>query len=219
MKSTLMKNSPQFNTGIESWNFIWQELGCKFPPAALHQEVVNAYSELRRQYHSLAHLEECLTSLSTVQRLCSHASEVAIALWFHDAIYDSRRDDNEEQSASWAERATQAHGMSQSVSQRIRALVLATKHSEQPQDPDAKILVDIDLSILGATEERFNEYEAQVRQEYGWVPEVDFRKGRQRILESLLSRSAIYSTEYFHDLLEAQARSNLRRSLVLLKKT
>ncbi len=219
MKSTALKNLPQFNTGLESWSFIWQELGCKIPPAALHQGIINAYNQPVRRYHSLVHLEECLTSLSTIRRLCFHSSEVAIALWFHDAVYDPHRDDNEEQSANWAKQAIQVNGISQTVSQRIQALILATKHSEQPQDPDARILVDIDLSILGATEEQFSEYESLVRQEYAWVPEADFRTGRQRILEGLLSRPAIYSTVYFRDRLEEQARSNLRRSLALLKKT
>ena len=118
-------------------------------PVTLYWEIVKAYREPYRRYHSLLHLQECLIYLWTVRLLCSHPLEVAIALWFHDAIYDPRRDDNEEKSAQWAEQATQTYGMSQTVSQRIQSLVLATKHREQPQDLDAKILVDIDLSILG----------------------------------------------------------------------
>jgi predicted metal-dependent HD superfamily phosphohydrolase len=73
--------------------------------------------------------------------------------------------------------------------------------------------VDVDLSILGASEVRFAEYERQVRQEYGWVAEGAFRQARARVLTSLLSRSSIYSTAWFAARLEGQARKNLSRSL------
>jgi predicted metal-dependent HD superfamily phosphohydrolase len=91
--------------------------------------------------------------------------------------------------------------------------VLTTKHNAVPEEEDAKLLVDVDLSILGAAESRFAEYERQIRQEYGWVPEDSFRQGRARLLASLLNRSSIYSTAWFASRLEEQARKNLSRSL------
>jgi predicted metal-dependent HD superfamily phosphohydrolase len=96
---------------------------------------------------------------------------------------------------------------------QVRELVLATKHNAVPEEEDAKLLVDVDLSILAAPEQRFAEYERQVRQEYGWVPEDAFRQGRARILASLLNRASIYSTAWFASRLEQQARKNLSRSL------
>jgi predicted metal-dependent HD superfamily phosphohydrolase len=95
----------------------------------------------------------------------------------------------------------------------VRELISFTKHSAVPIGDDASVLVDIDLSILGAAEPRFAEYEQQVRQEYGWVPESAYRQGRARVLSSFLGRSCIYSTPLFKQRLELRARSNLERSV------
>jgi predicted metal-dependent HD superfamily phosphohydrolase len=96
---------------------------------------------------------------------------------------------------------------------RLGAVVLATKHDAVPAGRDAKLLVDVDLSILGAAEPRFAEYERQVRQEYGWVPEEAFRQSRAGVLVAFLNRASIYSTTWFTARLEEQARKNLSRSL------
>ena len=89
--------------------------------------------------------------------------------------------------------------------ERVRALILATKHDAQPTGSDAQLLVDIDLAILGAAPERFDEYERQVQVEYSWVPEEAFRKARVGILEQFLERPAIYSTDAFASRLESSA--------------
>jgi predicted metal-dependent HD superfamily phosphohydrolase len=133
---------------------------------------------------------------------------VELALWFHDAIYDTHRSDNEERSADWAKSSVR--------NVRVHALVMATRHEAVPHDIDAQVLVDVDLWILSAPEERFDEYEAQIRQEYGWVPGPIYRHKRKAILESFVARAAIYNTSRFIERYEAQARANLARSLARL---
>jgi predicted metal-dependent HD superfamily phosphohydrolase len=81
---------------------------------------------------------------------------------------------------------------------------------------DENVLVDVDLWILGAAEERFEEYEGQVREEYGWVPGPIYRRKRRAILESFVSRPTIYSTGRFIERYERQARANLARSIARL---
>jgi predicted metal-dependent HD superfamily phosphohydrolase len=93
---------------------------------------------------------------------------------------------------------------------------MATRHDAVPGDIDAQVLVDIDLSILGAEEKRFDEYERQVREEYGWVPEPIYRDKRKAILESFLARATIYNTARFIERYEPRARANLARSLARL---
>ena len=100
--------------------------------------------------------------------------------------------------------------------ERIHALVMGTRHESAPRGADARVIVDVDLSILGAPQSRFEEYEAQVREEYAFVPDSEYRRGRQAILQRFLSRPTIFSTRRFIERYEAQARANLARALARL---
>jgi predicted metal-dependent HD superfamily phosphohydrolase len=99
---------------------------------------------------------------------------------------------------------------------RVETLILATRHAAIPTEPDAHLLVDIDLSILGRPPREFDAYEAKIRQEYAWVSDDAFRQGRRAILELFLGRRSIYQTAFFREQFEAQARENLTRSMISL---
>ncbi len=202
--------------GLERWVAHFVGLGLR-PPEGVHAELCARYGEPHRAYHTLEHLGECLAQLEEARALAARPHEVALALWFHDAVYDPRASDNEQQSAVWAERVLLAAGASAELAHRVAALVLATKHDAMPEPGDSALLVDVDLSILGAERARFDAYETQVRREYEWVPDAAYREGRARVLRSFLERPRIYATAHFHDRLEARARDNLRRSLAALE--
>jgi predicted metal-dependent HD superfamily phosphohydrolase len=192
------------------WTGAWGALGAS-PEPALLERLSAAYREPHRHYHTLQHLEECFARLQSIGSLAQHPAEVELAVWFHDAVYDTRRHDNEERSAEWARRVLSP--VSSEVSQRVASLVLATRHAAAPEGIDAQVLVDVDLAILGAPAARFDEYELQVRREYAWLPLPLYRRARRQILEGLLARAAIYATAQFVERYEAQARANLARSL------
>ncbi len=135
--------------------------------------------------------------------------ELALALWFHDAIYDVQGKTNEQQSAEWAVNALSAAGAVPASQDRVWQLIMATKHDAEAAEPDQQLLVDIDLAILGAAPERFAEYDRQVRAEYSWVPSPVYTMKRKAVLKSFLDRQHIYSTQHFRERYEAQARSNL----------
>lgn len=196
----------------ERWSSTWQTLGLQ-PPDESFSKLLNSYAEPHRAYHTLTHICACLARFDTVRELAGHPGEVELAIWFHDAVYDPKRSDNEEQSACWAHRTLIEAGATPAVAQRVYELILATKHAAEPVGLDAALLVDIDLSILGAAPERFDDYERQVRQEYAWVPEVVFRRTRAGILRGFLARERIYHTQPFVERFEAPARANLQRSL------
>ena len=136
-----------------------------------------------------------------------------MALWFHDAVYDPRAPDNEERSATWAWTAVTDGGVDAASAERIRALILSTRHARLPAGPDEALLVDIDLAILGAGEARFAEYERQIRDEYAFVPEATFVTKRRSVLASFRDRDATYATARYRDAYEARARRNLARAL------
>jgi predicted metal-dependent HD superfamily phosphohydrolase len=85
-----------------------------------------------------------------------------------------------------------------------------------PHSIDAQIVVDVDLSILGSARERFDEYEAQIREEYASVPAAAFRAGRLAVLREFVARPTIFNTRRFIETLEAAARVNLERSIARL---
>lgn len=180
---------------------------------AVFDELVVRYSEPHRKYHALQHLTECLAHFEAASDLAEQPEEVEMALWFHDAVYDTQCHDNEEKSADWARKVLLEHGTAAAAAQRIHDLVMATRHTALPALPDEQLLVDIDLSILGADPDRFAEYEQQIRDEYAFVPAALFRQKRDEILQGFLDRPVIYSTAHFREALEARARENLRKAV------
>lgn len=196
----------------KSWARAWSGLGLS-PDASLFEALMAAYAQPQRHYHCLQHLEECLAHVERVRDLAEHPEEVAIALWFHDAVYDVRGTTNERQSADWAVRALRSASALRSTQNRVEQLIMATRHDAAPVEGDECLLVDIDLSILGAAPERFAEYDRQIRAEYSWVPEPVYSMKRKAVLSSFLARSSIYSTPYFRERFEAQARINLSAAI------
>ena len=195
-----------------SWRSAWQVLDAQ-PPHGLLERLLQAYTEPARKYHTLQHLRECVQQLAAELHTAAHPGEVAVALWFHDAVYDVKGQHNEPHSAQWAQRELAGAGVSPDVAARVFALVMATAHAALPATPDQRLLVDVDLSILGAPPARFAEYEAQIRDEYAWVPGWVFRRKRRAILADFLHRPQIYSTEAFRQRCEAQARHNIQLAL------
>lgn len=194
-----------------SWDRAWKGVGAAADGEAVFAALVERYQEPQRSYHTLQHLTECLQAFDRVRSLPPHPAEVEIALWFHDAIYDVHRSDNEEQSAAWATSALLAAGAQAQSAELVSSLILVTRHTAAPETADEVVLIDIDLAILGAEEARFAEYERQIRLEYGFVPQAVFTVKRRDILASFLARPYIYSTAHFRAALEARARANLAR--------
>jgi predicted metal-dependent HD superfamily phosphohydrolase len=210
--------SSRTNSGapVQAWRTAWRALGVHAPDETLLHDLVRRYAEPHRQYHTMQHLDECFAHFELLRDDAEQAAEIELALWFHDAIYDTRRDDNEERSAEWARSSALGAGSPPAAAERIRALILVTRHNALPQTLDERILVDVDLAILGADPSRFDEYETQVRAEYAWVPDDVFRRNRRSVLEAFARRPSIYSTARFASLFEAKARDNLRRSIAKL---
>ena len=198
---------------IDRWRSTWRGLGVVTPDDRLYEGLIERYSEPHRSYHTLQHLDECFARLDDARDLAERIYEVELALWFHDAIYGTRSQDNEERSADWAQTAAERAGLPDAVGARVHRLILATKHDAEATSPDAALLIDVDLAILGAPAARFDEDERQVRQEYSWVPGFLFRRKRCEILQAFLRRPSVYGTEHFRARYEVAARSNLARSI------
>ncbi|SKA80925.1 Predicted metal-dependent phosphohydrolase, HD superfamily [Prosthecobacter debontii] len=199
---------------LQRWIQLWGKLGVKQVQEPCFGGLCAAYSEPRRAYHNLHHLEACLKELDGVHDQAQQPAILETALWFHDAIYDPQTTSkNEELSANWARDVLEEADAPKDLIKQVRRLILLTKQHVPDKTPDAGLMCDIDLAILGQPEECFWAYERAIRQEYGWVNENEYRQGRIRVLETFLNRKSIYVTELFADRYEAVARSNLKASL------
>jgi predicted metal-dependent HD superfamily phosphohydrolase len=199
------------------WNKTWQQLGIRAPEGAF-AELSARYSESHRRYHTLQHLTECFALFDSLTTVPMNVPAVELALWFHDAIYDTRATDNEEASANLGTQVLLDAGCSMPVVALVRQLILATRHEGDPGTSiETMVLLDVDLSILGATPDRFEAFEAQIRAEYHWVPSQRFREGRAAILRRLLARASIYQLPQIRSKLEAPARRNLAAALARLE--
>jgi predicted metal-dependent HD superfamily phosphohydrolase len=179
--------------------------------------LVAVYAEKHRAYHTGQHIDYCLQQLDTAPGIAREPAEVEFALWFHDAVYDPYSSDNEKRSADWACTLLVRNNASAVRVERVRAHIMATRHEAPATTPDSQLVVDVDLSILGADEATYAAFEANVRQEYRWVPSILFRRKRAEILESFLARPRIYSMEFFHTRYEDQARRNLTKAITALR--
>lgn len=191
-----------------AWDSAWQALGAA-PPAGTYGQLLAAYREPQRHYHTLQHLEECFRLALELRPQMDRPAELLLALWFHDAVYDVQGRDNEARSADWADRAMLAAGVDGDSRARVRELVMATRHDALPCSHDAAILTDIDLAILAAPAARFAEYERQIRAEYAWVPDEVFSVKRREILLGFLRREHIYLAPALQARFEEAARRNL----------
>jgi len=172
-----------------------------------------AYREPHRHYHTTRHIDDCLAQFDLLRAQADAPDAIELALWFHDAVYDPYRSGNEERSADWAVRFLDEAGATPVLARRVRELILATRHEAVASDADTAILIDVDLSILGADCARYDAFEKDVRAEYRWVPRPLFRRERRKILASFLQRERIFLTPEFHARYEAVARANLDRAI------
>ncbi len=197
---------------LKQWQSAWQALNVAAPKQLFH-ELIARYSEEHRHYHTSQHLDDCLSKFQKVKNLANKPAEIEIALWFHDAVYNPLRHDNEQLSADWAQSCLLKLNINEQVITRIYELIMFTRHNTQPLGIDAEILVDVDLSILAASPHRFAEYDQQIRCEYAHVSDVEFNKKRSDVLQAFLDRRTIFNTPHFIERYESAARLNLTQAL------
>ncbi|MEU5882051.1 metal-dependent phosphohydrolase [Spirillospora sp. NPDC047279] len=176
------------------------------------------YAEPHRRYHTRAHLTAVL---DLVDELAGHAADpdaVRLAAWFHDAVYDPQRADNEERSARLAERMLADTDLTpERVAEVMRLVVLTETHAPDAADRNGQVLCDADLAVLGAGPEAYAAYAAAVREEYAFVPDEFFNAGRAEVLAGLLKLPRLFHTAEARDRYEAAARLNLETELMLLR--
>ena len=202
----------------DRWRSFCARLGASGDPDAVFDGIADRYGEAHRAYHTLDHIAFCLKVFDACRHLAVDPDAVEAAIWFHDTVHDPDAHDNERRSADLA-RGTLGEllRVDPSIVRKTERLIMATAHGPLPDDPDAALLADIDLTVLGGTKAEFDEYELAVRKEYAHVSDADYRGGRLAVLNLFFSREHVYATKHFRTRYGGQARSNLRRAILRLR--
>ncbi|MCW7536432.1 hypothetical protein OOT46_01000 [Aquabacterium sp. A7-Y] len=207
---------------LADWQRLCERLGLAGRACTgVGESLVSAWSRWPRRYHDANHLLACIRHWREFAPRCEDPDAVALALWFHDAVYWPWSKQNERRSADWACRFIRHAGLpeerARELADKVDALIMATQHHSGPPAGDAAWVVDIDLAILGQPPEVYDLFEAGVRSEYRWVPAAAYADGRGRVLQSFLDRPHIYTTEPFRQRYEQAARANMERALTRLQ--
>ncbi len=202
---------------LKAWVAAVRRSGAHGDPTEVGGRLLAAYAEPHRAYHDRTHLEEVLRRVDELAGCAADADVVRVAAWFHDAVYDPARGDNEERSAGWAEEALSALGLAPAPVAEVGRLVrLTAAHAADEGDRNGEVLCDADLAILAADPERYAAYAAGVRQEYAAVDDAEFTAGRTRVLRALVERPTLYATAAGRARWEARARRNVTAELARL---
>ena len=191
----------------------WARVGAGAGGPEAFRDLRQRLGEAGRHYHTLGHVVATLDALAECGHSLEHPAEAELALWYHDAVHDTGRSDNEARSADLAAATLEAAGAGADRVTRIRTMIGDTCHAEAAGSPDGQLVADADLAILAAEPSAFDAYDAAIREEYGWVPEAVYRTERRRILAGFLARPRIYQSRCFGRRYEAAARANLERAV------
>ncbi len=182
----------------------------------LGEALIRAWAEPQRVYHDQSHLIWLLDEADRRATLIRNSAFVGYAIWFHDAIYEPGRPDNETLSADWA-RTSLAHDSD--LAARVAHVIEMTKsHAAGDAEGDAALFLDMDIAILGAPWEIYCGYAAGIRAEYPHIVDPAFAGGRGAFLAKHLEHARTFRTDLYEDELGETARANMRWELEEMRK-
>lgn len=176
-------------------------------------EIEVHYSKSNRHYHNLNHLMDLYAQLSDLKNGISDWDTLLFSLFYHDVIYNSRKQNNEEKSAELAVKRMLQLGLPPEKVSKCKDQIIATKSHQEAADPDTNFFTDADLSILGRDRDTYRTYCANIRKEYAIYPGFIYNKGRKKVVRHFLEMERIFKTKEFFERFEMQARDNLEKEL------
>jgi len=199
----------------------WENLIYRFTNAedALKygQIVIDRYNEPHRFYHNIKHLIHVLEQFDfAVEHIGVSQNTAAIiemAIWYHDAVYNPDKNDNEFQSAELFAEHAQAMDINVNIINDVKRIILVTENHHLASSLDEEIMSDCDLSPLGFTKEGFDKSDKDIRKEYPNTPAIE----RKKALEKFLKHNGIFKTTIFKKAYESQALENIKEKIESFK--
>src|SRR5687768_15818197 len=162
---------------------IWNELMSKYTDNVglvddLWAEIEKNYTVKKRYYHNLAHLEYMTDKAIEYKGSLADLDTLLFSIFYHDIIYNTKRQDNEKKSADMAHDQLSKLGIPIAKIAKCQKQIIATKEHQYNSDNDTNYLVGIDLAILGESPEMYKDYAKKIREEYSIYPDFLYKKGR-----------------------------------------
>lgn len=210
----------------QRWHDTWRDAGIGAHPqlTAMFDTLTAHYGAAGRHYHNTEHLTDVLDKLDWAKHAMTKNGELsafdaparktlftalALALWYHDIVYDAKRQDNEAQSRDlFLAQATDV-GLDAVIAAQAAQLIDITAHHKSARTLAERIMTDCDLAILGADAASFTRYDDNIRREYAHYPDDIYNAGRAQALSGFLQQEKIFKTAAFNALYEDAARRNL----------
>lgn len=174
-------------------------------------EILTSYSDQRRGYHTLAHLQHFSQQLDLCKHNLSDYPTVYLAMIYHDIVYFMMDGTNEAKSALVAVDHLSGLNYPSHLIGNCVEMILATKAHAENRDTTINYFIDADMSILGADNASYARYATGIRKEYG--DSIYFDAGRAQVLRSFLAMEKIFKTDLFYEKYEKQARLNIQREI------
>jgi predicted metal-dependent HD superfamily phosphohydrolase len=198
----------------------WQRhLGTSDHAQRWFERLLGLYSAPSRHYHDARHVAWVVRHLSSIDNAhpLDDLDAVVAAAFFHDAVYDPHRSDNEEVSAAMAQGALAELDWPTERVEAVATMIMATAgHDAGQAGGDTRALLAADLGVLAAEPARYLDYCSAVRREYGHLDDHQWRQGRAAVLRSLLDSSTLFAPELGLDAWERRARANMTAELASL---
>ena len=144
------------------------------------------WKEKHRHYHTVNHLIWVIQNIETnmyfkeLNVYEKHA--LLLAAFFHDAIYDPKRKDNEDQSIKLFVSSFKAKDIK--MLDTVCELIECTKHRKRPINKLQRILWDADNKGFFRGYDIMLKSEKLIRQEYSHFSNKEYKKGRLEFLNS-----------------------------------
>ena len=148
------------------------------------KELPLRWSEKTRSYHNVNHLVNIIEDIEAdpnFKFLYTYEKQaLLLAAFFHDIIYDPKRQDNEDNSIKYFKQSY--IGENTRMVELVTSLIETTKHRKKPTNNLKRIFWEADNSKFISSYDEFLNIEKLIRKEYSFVPPKEYKKNRIEFL-------------------------------------
>ena len=176
--------------------------------STIHQNLIDSYSDPQRYYHTLNHIEHCLSLFDKIRSEVENPEALELAIWYHDVVYTAGAVDNEQLSAD--QFMARSNGVfDDTLRDTIYRHIMATVHDgSEYENPDTQFMLDIDLASFGQPWPEFIRDSDNLRLEKKDQPDEVFFQNQAVFQNKLFGQPRFFRSDYFYDKYEARARQN-----------